>query len=436
MKQLFPQKAAIAGAGLALGVILGGGAQADTRENSLPLEDLQVFAEVFGKIKSDYVDEVEDSQLLQDAIQGMLAGLDPHSAFLEPDAFKDMRISTEGKFGGLGIEVTMEDGFIRVVAPIDDTPAYEAGLQPGDIITRLDDTSVQGMALDDAVKMMRGKPGSKIRLTIVREGVDNPFDVTLKRAVIKLTSIKGELLEDGYAYIRVSSFQSNTTPALRKKIASLKKKAGGRLSGLVLDLRNNPGGVLNSAVEVSDAFLSRGVIVTTRGRQGDSDLSFTATPGDLVDDAPMVVLVNAGSASASEIVAGALQDHRRAVVMGTKTFGKGSVQTILPMNNGAALKMTTARYYTPSNRSIQATGIEPDIVQENGTLVKTNEGRRLREADLSRHLSNENGGRDSKRKRKRDNGKKPLQDKDFQVREALNLLKGMSIVHAGGKRKK
>ena len=426
--------AVFARAALLAAALAGSGATlADAGKEKLPLEELQVFVEVFGKIKSDYVDEVDDTELLQNAIQGMLAGLDPHSAYLEPDAFRDMRVNTEGRFGGLGIEVTQEDGFIKVVAPIDDTPAYAAGIQPGDIITRLDGTSVQGMSLDEAVKRMRGKPGSRIRLTIVREGVENPMEITLTRAVIRITSVKGELLENGYGYVRISSFQGNTPPALRKKIAALKKKAGGRLSGLVLDLRNNPGGVLNAAVEVSDAFLDHGAIVITRGREPDSDMNFSATPGDLLYGAPMVVLVNAGSASASEIVAGALQDHRRAVVLGTRTFGKGSVQTILPMNNGAALKMTTARYYTPSGRSIQVAGIEPDIVQENATLVKADVGRRLREGNLSRHLDNENGAGEKQSRGGKKNGKAPLHERDFLVREALNLLKGMAFVQGAGR---
>jgi carboxyl-terminal processing protease len=393
---------------------------------SLPLEDLQVFSEVFGKIKSEYVDEVDDATLLRDAIEGMLAGLDPHSAFLDPDDFDEIRISTDGKFGGLGIEVTIEDGLIKIVTPIDGTPAYDAGLKPGDIIIMLDDAPVRGMSLREAVEVMRGEPGSEIKLTISRKGTAEPVDVKLTRAIIKVTSVRGELLEEEYGYIRVSSFQSGTAQSLRSKIKDLEQASDGSIRGLVLDLRNNPGGILSGAVEVSDMFLGDGEIVSTRGRTPDSGQSYTARPDDVIKDAPMVVLVNGGSASASEIVAGALQDHQRAIIMGTRTFGKGSVQTVIPMNNGGALKLTTARYYTPSDRSIQAKGIEPDIITEQLEFTTSRENsREISESDLAGHLENDDSGGEE------NSGEASSANRtanDHQLREALNLLKGMSLV--------
>lgn len=396
----------------------------------LPLDTLRIFTEVFGKVKSDYVESVGDKKLLEDAIHGMLAGLDPHSSYLNPESFKEMRIGTEGKFGGLGIEVTMENGFVKVVAPIDDTPAQRAGLKAGDLITRLDGTPVKGMTLNDAVKKMRGEPDTDITLTIVREGESKPLEFVITRAVIRITSVKGELLEPGYAYVRVSQFQSGTADALRRKISDLKKESDGKLKGLILDLRNNPGGVLNGAVSVSDMFLTDGVIVSTKGRLEDSRVKYTATPNDYLKDAPMVVLVNGGSASASEIVAGALQDHGRAIIMGTKSFGKGSVQTILPINNGAALKITTARYYTPKDRSIQATGIIPDVVVEDLQVTKKGtDPDFLRESNLQGHLQNEiDADKDSNANDLTANTTGPNIENDFQLREALNLLKGVNIV--------
>jgi carboxyl-terminal processing protease len=399
----------------------------DQNESSLPLEDLQIFSEVFGKIKSEYVDQVDDKTLLRNAIKGMLAGLDPHSVFLDPEDFEEIRISTDGKFGGLGIEVTTEDGLIKVITPIDGTPAYEAGLQPGDIILKLDDVPVRGMSLQDSVDKMRGEPGSSIKLTIFREGEADELEFDLVRAIIKVTSVRGELLEPGLAYVRVSSFQSGTAQALRNQVKSLVEKNKGSLDGLILDLRNNPGGVLSGAVDVSDMFLGEGSIVSTRGRTASSEQIFIARPDDIIDDAPMVVLVNGGSASASEIVAGALQDHQRAIIIGTRTFGKGSVQTVIPMNNGGALKLTTARYYTPTDRSIQAKGIVPDIIAEQARLTEINDSNsRVSESDLAGHLENEvaENGED---KSKALSGKQRLK-KDFQLREALNLLKGMSLV--------
>jgi len=424
---------------LALGVFAGVGISFDQsvfaeRKDTgqpLPLEDLQVFSEVFGKIKSDYVEDVDDKQLLQDAIQGMLSGLDPHSSYLDPESFKEVRIGTEGEFGGLGIEVTMENGFVKVIAPIDDTPAHRAGVQSGDLIIRLDNTPVKGMSLNEAVRMMRGKPGDEIVLTIIRDGESKPLEIAIERAVIRITSVKSRMLDDGYGYIRITQFQSGTDQALREKLTLMKEEVGGPLKGLILDLRNNPGGVLSGAVAVSDTFLRSGTIVYTKGRGEDSELRFNTTPTDYADGVPMIVLVNGGSASASEIVAGALQDHKRAIIMGTKTFGKGSVQTILPMQNGAALKITTARYYTPSDRSIQATGIEPDVIVEDLKLAKKDDDTdsSLREADLAGHLDNENGAAKEPPAAKNSRAVALFTD-DYQLREALNLLKGVNIVRA------
>ena len=402
----------------------------------LPLNELRSFTEVFSRIKSDYVEPVEDKKLLEDAVQGMLAGLDPHSAYLDADSFKDMRVETEGHFGGLGIEVTMENGFVKVVSPIEDTPAARAGVKPGDLIIRLDDKAVKGLTLTEAVRFMRGKPGSDITLTIVREGATKPLKITLTRAVIKIQSVKSRMLESGFGYVRVTQFQAGTDKGLAEALKKLETENKGTLRGMILDLRNNPGGVLNSAVGVSDAFLDKGLIVYTEGRVADSKMKLSATPGDLLSGAPMVVLINGGSASASEIVAGALQDHKRAVIMGTKSFGKGSVQTIIPVSNGAALKITTARYYTPSGRSIQASGIVPDIVTEEARITKSEAADRLREADLARHL--ENGDETAKPKEgpkkedKKDETGKPAVE-DYQLQEALNLLKGISFFKAQGK---
>ncbi|MCR4331566.1 MAG: S41 family peptidase [Sulfuricaulis sp.] len=407
----------------------------------LPLNELRSFTEVFSRIKSDYVEPVEDKKLLEDAVQGMLAGLDPHSSYLDADSFKDMRVETEGQFGGLGIEVTMENGFVKVVSPIEDTPAARAGVKPGDLIIRLDDKAVKGLTLTEAVRAMRGKPGSDITLTIVREGATKPLKITLTRAVIKIQSVKSRMLESGFGYVRVTQFQAGTDKGLAEALKKLETENKGTLRGMILDLRNNPGGVLNSAVGVSDAFIDKGLIVYTEGRVADSKMKLSATPGDLLNGAPMVVLINGGSASASEIVAGALQDHKRAVIMGTKSFGKGSVQTIIPVSNGAALKITTARYYTPSGRSIQASGIVPDIVTEEARITKSEAGDRLREADLARHLENgdeiakpkeEPKKEDKKDDKKKDETGKPAVE-DYQLQEALNLLKGISFFKDQGK---
>jgi carboxyl-terminal processing protease len=399
-----------------------------TDTETLPFEDLRTFTEIFGRIKRDYVEPVSDKKLLEDAIRGMLTGLDPHSAYLVAEEYQELKEGTTGQFGGLGIEVTMENGFIKVVSPIDDTPAQRAGIKTGDLIVRLDDKPVKGMALTDAVKYMRGEPGSKILLTIVREGAEAPLKITVVRDVVKVKSVKSRLLEKNYGYVRISSFQSGTGESLKEALAALKKENGGNLKGLVLDLRNNPGGVLNAAVEVSDAFLKSGLIVYTEGRIENSEMRFNAAPDDLIDGAPMVVLINAGSASASEIVAGALQDQKRAVIMGEKSFGKGSVQTILPTSNGAAVKLTTARYYTPSGRSIQAEGIEPDIALKNLKLetVDKTDFKPVKEADLTGHLENSKEDVGSLAAGKE---KDALDMKDYALYEAVTLLKGISIVN-------
>jgi len=399
----------------------------------LPVEELRTFSDVFGRIKNDYVESVEDKKLLESAIRGMLSGLDPHSAYLDQEQFKELQVGTTGEFGGLGIEVGMEDGFVKVIAPIDDTPAQRAGIKSGDLIIRLDDTPVKGLTLNDAVKIMRGKPGTILKLTVVREGVEQPLKINIKRDVIKVKSVKQRMLDKGFGYVRISQFQSKTADNMVEAIEKLKKEAGGSLKGMVLDLRNNPGGVLNGAVAVSDAFLKKGLIVYTEGRVNDSKLRFNATPDDILNSAPLVVLVNQGSASASEIVSGALQDHKRAIIVGSRTFGKGSVQTILPLSNGTAVKLTTARYYTPSGRSIQAEGIVPDIALDPVRVSAVERSfEPIKEADLSGHLENGNGKKGGKKSKKHAGDKaedkeKSLAQTDYQLYEALNLLRGLSI---------
>ena len=389
--------------GVAVSLNFSAVAQKDAALAPLPIEELRAFTEVFGRVKSDYVEPVDDRKLITEAINGMLTGLDPHSAYLDQEAFKDLQVGTQGEFGGLGIEVGMEDGFVKVVSPIDDSPAFRAGIKSGDLIVKLDDTSVKGMTLTDAVKRMRGKPNTQIVLTIVRKGEPKPVVVTLTRAIIKIQSVKSKLIEPGYAYFRVSQFQEHTGETLARAIEKLFKENQTAMKGIVLDLRNDPGGLLNGAVAVSAAFLPAGsLVVYTDGRTEDSKMKLNASPehylrGRLKDDyirklppevksVPMVVLVNGGSASASEIVAGALQDHKRAVVMGQQTFGKGSVQTILPLGNNTAIKLTTARYYTPNGRSIQAKGITPDIPLDDGSSDR-GATLKLREADLTKHLT-------------------------------------------------
>jgi carboxyl-terminal processing protease len=404
-------------------------AQTGEATDTLPLEELRTFADIFGRIKANYVEPVEDEVLLENAIRGMVSGLDPHSNYLDKDDYKDLQVGTKGEFGGLGIEVGMEDGFVKVISPIDDTPAQRAGVRSGDLIVRLDETPVKGLTLNDAVKLMRGKPGTGIELTIIRKGEEKPLKITVIRDIVKVASVKGKLLEKQYAYVRISQFQSHTTSDMLKILKRLEREAGGTLSGMVLDLRNNPGGVLNAAVSVSDAFLSSGLIVYTQGRESDSQLRFEAAPDDVLNGAPLVVLVNEGSASASEIVAGALQDQKRAIIMGTQTFGKGSVQTIIPISDTSAVKLTTARYYTPSGRSIQAEGIKPDIELQEATLskVEKNGVAPIKEANLTGHLKNGNGDSPTPDEATGEGGDSPAV-KDYQLGEALNLLKGLVIL--------
>lgn len=379
----------------------------------LPLSELRTFAEVFGRIKQDYVEPVQDKKLISDAINGMLSGLDPHSAYLDADAFKELREGTQGEFGGLGIEIGMEDGLVKVISPIEDTPAERAGLKSGDLISKIDETAVRGMTTTDAVKRMRGKPGTKIVLTVIRKSESRTFTVSLTRAVIKTRSVRFKLLESGYGYVRIAQFQERTVENLADGLASLYKENKADLKGLILDLRDDPGGLLNAAVGVSAAFLPRDTLVVyTEGRAPDSKMRLTTDPANYMRDErqadyfaklpislkglPLVVLVNAGSASASEIVAGALQDHKRAVIVGTQSFGKGSVQSILPLGSVGGIKLTTAHYYTPSGRSIQAKGITPDVIVEDPPIARvdgqTTVASRMREADLEHHLNNPKDG--------------------------------------------
>nr|WP_294867200.1 S41 family peptidase [uncultured Pseudogulbenkiania sp.] len=460
---------------LTAGALAGGAltlslqAFADKEASSpLPLNELRTFAEVFGRIKQDYVEPVEDKKLINEAIKGMLTGLDPHSDYLDPEAFKEMREGTQGEFGGLGIEIGAEDGLVKVIAPIEDTPAQKAGVKSGDLIIKIDDTPVRGLSLNDAVKRMRGKPGTKVTLTIARKSEAKPRVVTLVRAVIKTKSVKFKLLEQDYGYVRVTQFQEHTVENLAQALQTLYKDNKTPLKGVILDLRDDPGGLLNGAVGVSAAFLPKdALVVYTEGRAEDSKMRLTAKVQNYargaadplaklpagIKNIPMVVLVNGGSASASEIVAGALQDHKRAVVVGTQTFGKGSVQSVLPLGNAGGIKLTTARYFTPNGRSIQAKGIEPDVVVEDGTLnASDQQPLRVREADLENHLANPNGDDKAPAKPvlKRptikpaapvqpapDNGKdapdesssrEPNPKADYQLGQALNILKVQQIL--------
>ena len=415
---------------LGLSLAIGHSVYALKQEQDIPFEELQAFTEVFSRIKSDYVEGVDDKRLIEDAIRGMLSGLDPHSSYLNTAEFGDLKIGTTGQFGGLGIEVGMENGFVKVISPIDDTPASRAGVQASDLIIMLDEKQVKGMTLNDAVKLMRGKPNTDIKLTIVREGESKPLEITITREIIRVKSVKNRMLEPGYGYVRITNFQSRTTTDLLKAISDLQKE--NTLEGLILDLRNNPGGVLNGAVGVSDAFIDNGMIVYTEGRIDDSSNKYLATPGDSLHGAPLVVLINGGSASASEIVAGAMQDHKRAIIMGTKSFGKGSVQTIQELRNGAAVKLTTARYFTPNGRSIQAKGIVPDIKLSTVKIPASDDQAKssFSESDLEGRLSNPNGEA-SETDTKADKAPDPekLAQTDFQLYEALNLLKGLHILN-------
>ena len=458
------EKAGLIGLGLVAGVFVSlhfaAVADKETLSTPLPIEELRAFTEVFGRIKSDYVDPVSDKELITDAIAGMLNGLDPHSAYMDADAFKELQVGTHGEFGGLGIEVGMEDGVVKVISPIEDTPADRAGIKSGDFIIKIDDTLIKGMALNDAVKRMRGKPGSKIVLTIIRKDEPKPLEITLVRAVIKVQSVKSKLLESGYGFVRITQFQEMTGENLATALENLVKQNKGPLKGIVLDLRNDPGGLLTGAVAVSSAFLPQdSLVVYTEGRTEDAKMRLTANPEnylrnngendylkaipDSFKTMPMVVLVNAGSASASEIVAGALQDHKRAVIMGVQTFGKGSVQTVLPLGNGTGIKLTTARYYTPGGRSIQAKGIVPDIVVDDPASAGRDGGVfRLREADLDKHLINDRPSNDKPGNASKNTPSPPETKEDaakiapaafgsrddYQLNQALNLLKGIQIL--------
>jgi carboxyl-terminal processing protease len=417
----------LSGTILGLSLAVGHGVYALKNGDDIPFEDLQAFTEVFSRVKSDYVEAVDDQKLIEDAIRGMLNGLDPHSAYLNKAEFSDLKIGTTGQFGGLGIEVGMENGFVKVISPIDDTPAARAGVKASDLIIKLDNKSVKGMSLNDAVKIMRGKPNTDIELTIVREGESKPLVITITREIIRVKSVKNRMLEPGFGYVRITNFQSRTTTDLLKAISELQKED--KLKGLVLDLRNNPGGVLNGAVGVSDAFIDNGLLVYTEGRIDDSSHRYVATPGDSLHGAPLVVLINGGSASASEIVAGAIQDHKRGIILGTKSFGKGSVQTIQELRNGSAVKITTARYFTPNGRSIQARGIEPDVTLSTLRLSDKDEKSTASysEKDLEGRLSNPNGETEDDIKEKANEN---LAETDFQLFEALNMLKGLHILTA------
>lgn len=455
------KKFGLIGSGIIIGVLISVNLSAlaeKTSVSDLPVDELRVFAEVFSKVKSDYVEPVEDKKLINEALSGMLSGLDPHSTFMDADAYKDLQAGTQGEFGGLGIEVGMEDGLVKVVTPIEDSPAYKAGLKTGDLIMKLDDTQVRGLTLNDAVKKMRGVPDTKITLTVLRKNEPKPLVFTLTRAIIKSQSVKNKYIEKDYGYVRITQFQEHTGEDLAKALKSLQEQNKGPFKGLVLDLRNNPGGLLDAAVGVSAAFLPKDkLVVYTEGRVADSKMRLTANPidyarrgkGDYLKDlpadykkVPMVVLINAGSASASEIVAGALQDHKRATIMGIQSFGKGSVQTILPMNNGSAIKLTTARYFTPIGRSIQAKGIVPDILVDDGT----DQSNMLHEADLGKHLSNptdadagkktaEDAAKAAAAKEKLNEKKfaetkgpiEPASKDDIQFVQAMNLLKGLPV---------
>ncbi|WP_095587690.1 S41 family peptidase [Actibacterium ureilyticum] len=414
----------------------------EARRQSSVYEQLDLFGDIFERIRAQYVEEVDEAELIEAAINGMLTSLDPHSSYLPPKDFDDMQVQTRGEFGGLGIEVTQEEGFVKVVSPIDETPADEAGIEAGDFITHVDGESVLGLTLDDAVELMRGPVGSEIIITVVREGIDEPFDVTIVRDTIKLTAVRSRV-EGDTVVLRVTTFNDQTYPNLKDELEESVEELGGldKVNGVVLDLRNNPGGLLTQAIRVSDAFLNAGEIVSTRGRNPQDSDRYNATDGDLTNGKPMVVLINGGSASASEIVAGALQDHRRAIVVGTKSFGKGSVQTVMPLKGDGAMRLTTARYYTPSGRSIQALGVSPDIVVDqpprrpeteeedtNGSIAARNRS----EADLRGSLDNDSLTEDERRqieedRQKAENAAK-LREDDYQLAYAIDILKGLSAL--------
>ncbi|MGZ5917914.1 MAG: S41 family peptidase [Methyloceanibacter sp.] len=417
--------------------------QSASAANSEIYRQLDLFGEVLERVRSDYVEKPDDPQLIESAINGMLTALDPHSAYLNPKHFRDMQVQTRGEFGGLGIEVTMENGVIKVVAPIDDTPAAHAGLMSGDLITHLDKEQVLGLTLQEAVDKMRGPVNSPITLTVVRKGTEDPFDVKVTRDVIHINPVKYNAEGNDVGYIRVTTFNEQTTANLQKAVEDLKKQLGPNLKGFVIDLRNNPGGLLDQAISVSDAFLDEGAIVLTRGRDLEETQRSNARPGDITDGQKIVVLINGGSASASEIVAGALQDHHRATILGTRSFGKGSVQTIIPLGSNGALRLTTARYYTPSGRSIQAKGIEPEVVVEEelpDDLKQKADALGTRgEANLRGHLKGEDANAEGAGDDEEQSGSSayvaPEKDKDTQLNYALDLLRGIKSVDTEAKKK-
>jgi carboxyl-terminal processing protease len=432
-----------------LGARLGLGAQAQDGGRAETYRLLSLFGDVFERIRAEYVDPVNDREVIEAAINGMLTSLDPHSGYMNPRTFRDMQVQTRGEFGGLGIEVTQENGYIKVISPIDDTPAFRAGVKAGDLITHIDGRSVQGLTLNEAVERMRGAPRTEIKLTIRREGQSQPLQMTIVRDIIRIQSVRARLVDD-VGYVRITSFNEQTDQGLRRAVQQLRSQGGARLKGLVIDMRNNPGGLLDQAVAVADDFLEQGEIVSTRARRAEDAQRYNAKPGDIAAGLPLVVLINGGSASASEIVAGALQDHRRAVVIGTRSFGKGSVQTVMPLPGNGAIRLTTARYYTPSGRSIQATGIEPDVVVE----LYEGEARaeaRDREANLSRALRNDGGNGAARAApvtppalppgfvegsasppKPPGEGQPPIQfgdlARDYQLQRAIELVRGLAVM--------
>ena len=398
--------------------------------NSDTYRQLQLFGDVFERVRSDYVEEVTDESLIEKAINGMLTSLDPHSSYLNTKSYRDMQVQTKGEFGGLGIEVTMENGLVKVVSPIDDTPAFRAGVKAGDFITQIDGQQVLGLTLTEAVEKMRGAVNTSIALTILRPGHERPFDISITRAVIKINSVTSRVEGDA-AYVRITSFNEKTETGLKKAMVKLKDELGNNMRGIVLDLRNNPGGLLEQAVAVADAFLNQGEIVSTRGRNADDIQRFSARNGDIADGKPIVILINGGSASASEIVAGALQDHRRALVLGTKSFGKGSVQTIIPLAGHGAMRLTTSRYYTPSGQSIQATGIEPDIEILQSHVEPIDAGPQRTEASLRNALQSEEEEENQSGDESSSDGSATDTTQDYQLVRALDLLRGINLYERG-----
>jgi carboxyl-terminal processing protease len=466
MKRFMPSVVTAVAGGVVLGFVAGAvvplGHAAEEAKTTDTYRMLELFGDVFERVRSDYVEQVSDEELIEAAVEGMLAHLDPHSTFLNKSKFRDMQVQTKGEFGGLGIEVTMEKGYVKVVSPIDETPASRAGIQAGDFITQLNSEPVQGLTLSEAVEKMRGPIKTKIVLTI-RRGSKAPFDVTLVRDRIRIQSVRSHA-EGKIGYVRITSFSEQTDKGLKKAIEKLKKEIGDDVAGYILDLRNNPGGLLDQAVTVSDSFLEQGEIVSTRGRKEETGQRFYATAGDLTDGKPLVVMINGGSASASEIVAGALKDHRRAILLGTRTFGKGSVQTIIPLGRSGAIKLTTQRYYTPSGHSIQAKGIEPDILVEQAKLEKVDAaGPRRSERDLRGALQNEEDDKKAAEPKKdgeaakpgevkkdesapkpdagakkdsptdaapaEETAKKDAAPEDYQLARAIDLLRGIALYH-------